>query len=142
MTRVMLFAAVAVLAAGAAHAAPAIGAGVYDNSLIIGVDPATGAVSGYFDMIQGGQPSFSCIFYLKGRLAGSSAAIDTYFPHDPKGDLIRGTLSAQGPDQVRLALPSERGGCANVWKFADKSEPADFELLGNARPWIAVRVVK
>jgi hypothetical protein len=142
MRRILFAAMTAALAAGAAQAAPAIGAGVYDNSLIIGVDPATGAVSGYFDMTQGGQPSFSCIFYLKGRLAGRAAIVDTFFPDDPKGDLIRGSLSAQGPDQVRLALPSEHGGCANVWQFADKTQPADFVLLGNARPWIAVRVVK
>ncbi|HXQ16382.1 MAG TPA: hypothetical protein VN814_17320 [Caulobacteraceae bacterium] len=139
----MLFAVVtaALAAAGAAHAAPAIGGGVYDNSLILGVDPATGAVSGYFDMSQGGQPSISCIFYLKGWLAGRSAAIDTFFPDDPKGDLIRGSLSAQGPGKVRLALPTEHGGCGNVWQFADQTQPADFALQG-ARPWTSVRVVK
>lgn len=123
-------------------AAPAIASGAYDNTLLIGVDPASGAVSGYFDMTQGGQPSFSCIFYLRGRLAGRAAAVDTFFPDDPKGDLIRGSLLAQGPGKLRLALPTEHGGCANVWQFADKSQPADFELQGAARPWIAVRVVK
>ena len=135
-------AAMASAVAPSVAAPPAIASGAYDNALLLGVDPATGAVSGYFDMSRGEQPSFSCIFYLKGRLAGRSAAVDTYFPDDPKGDLIRGSLSAQAAGKVRLALPTEHGGCANVWAFADKTQPADFELQGVARPWIAVRVVK
>ena len=92
-------------------------------------------------MTQGGQPSFSCIFYLKGRLAGTAAAVDTYFPDDAKGDLIRGSLAPQGAGKVRLALPEEHGGCGNVWRFADKSQPADFDLE-HAEPWTSVRVVK
>jgi hypothetical protein len=132
----------AALAACAGPAAAAPAAGVYDDTLLIGVDPATGAVSGYFDMSQGEQPSFSCTFYLRGRLSGRAVTVDTYFPDDPKGDLIRGSLRSLGPTKVRLALPAEHGGCANVWQFADKSQPADFELQGAARPWIAVRVVK
>jgi hypothetical protein len=138
----ILTAAMAGMAAGTAGAAPpTIASGAYDNTLLIGVDPATGAVSGYFDMTQGGQPSFSCIFYLKGRLAGPSASVATYFPDDPKGDLIRGTLSWQGAGKVRLALPTEHGGCGNVWQFADQTQPADFALQG-AKPWTSVRVVK
>jgi hypothetical protein len=139
--RSLMLAAV-VLAPAIAAAAPAgIASGAYDNTLLIGVDPATGAVSGYFDMTQGAQPSFSCVFYLRGRLAGGAAAVDTFFPDDPKGDLIRGSLRPQGPGKLRLTLPSEHGGCANVWRFADKTQPADFELQ-SARPWISVRVVK
>lgn len=139
--RALILAAIAALAGGAAYATPQIASGAYDNTLLIGVDPATGLVTGYFDMTQGGQPSFNCIFYLKGRLAGRSAAVDTFFPDDPKGELIRGSLTAVGEGQVRLALPSEHGGCANVWQFADQAQPADFTLQG-ARPWIAVRVVR
>jgi len=140
--RGLILAAVLVgLAPGmAAKAAPAIASGVYDNTLLIGVDPANGAISGYFDMARGEQPSFSCIFYLKGRIAGAAAAVSTYFPEDPKGDLIKGTLSAPGVGKVRVSLPSEHGGCASVWQFADQTQPADFELQ-KAQPWIAVRVV-
>jgi hypothetical protein len=138
----MLAAAMAGLAASASAAAPTIASGAYDNTLLLGVDPATGAVSGYFDMTQGSPaPVISCIFYLKGRIAGPRAAIDTFFPDDPKGDLIRGVLTSQGPGKVRLALPTEHGGCGNVWQFADATQPADFALQG-ARPWTAVRVVQ
>jgi hypothetical protein len=141
MRALMLAVVMAGFAPGVAGAAPAIASGAYDNTLLIGVDPATGAVSGYFDMTQGEQPSFSCIFYLKGRIAGGAAAVDTFFPDDPKGDLIRGSLMSPGPGKVSLTLPTEHGGCANVWHFADKTQPADFALQ-SARPWISVRVVK
>lgn len=143
MRRLLLAAVMAGLAAGTANAAPpTIASGAYDNTLLIGVDPATGAVSGYFDMTQGaGPPVISCSFYLKGHITGQRAAVDTFYPQDSKGDLIRGTLSAQGPGKVRLALPSEHGGCGNVWQFADASQPADFALQ-NARPWTSVRVVR
>jgi hypothetical protein len=129
-----------VLAATTSVAAP-IQSGAYDNTLLIGVDPVSGQVSGYFDMTQGDQPSFSCIFYLRGRLAGGTARVDTFFPNDRKGDLIAGALTARGAGKVRLALPSEHGGCGNVWQFADKDQPADFALQ-KAAPWVAVRVVK
>lgn len=137
--RLLLAALAACLLAGIADAAP-IASGAYDNTLLIGVDPASGAVSGYFDMTRGEQPSFSCIFYLKGRITGDAATVDTYFPDDPKEDLIKGTLSASVAGKVRVSLPTEHGGCANVWQFADKTQPADFALQ-SARPWIAVRVV-
>jgi hypothetical protein len=138
---VALALAASVAAAPIAGAAPsAVASGVYDNTLLLAVGPG-GEVSGYFDMSQPGPPSFSCIFYLKGRLAGAAAAVATYFPEDPKGDLIRGALTAIGPGQVRVALPTEHGGCGNLWQFADKSTPADFKLQ-QAEPWTAVRVVK
>ena len=126
---------------GLAGATPTIASGAYDNTLLIGVDPATSAVSGYFDMTRGGQPSFSCIFYLKGRLAGRMGKLATFFPGDPKGDLIAGALRSLGPGKLRLALATEHGGCANVWQFADMSQPADFALQ-QAQPWTSVRVVK
>jgi hypothetical protein len=139
--RALIVVLIAGLLGGAADAAPRIASGAYDNTLLIGVDPVSGAVSGYFDMTQGGQPSFSCIFYLKGRLAGGTAKVATFFPDDPKGDLIAGSLTSQGAGKVRVALPAEHGGCANVWQFADASQPADFALQ-KAQPWMSVRVVK
>jgi hypothetical protein len=139
--RPLILAAIAGLAASAAHAAPQVASGAYDNTLLVGVDPATGAVSGYFDMTQEGPPSVSCVFYLKGRLAGGAAKVATFFPDDPRGDLIAGSLTSQGGGKVRVALPTEHGGCGNVWQFADTSQPADFALQ-KAMPWRSVRVVK
>ncbi len=92
-------------------------------------------------MTQDGPPSISCIFYLQGKLAGAAAPVATYFPEDPKGDLIRGSLAAAGPGKVRITLPTEHGGCGNLWQFADKANPAEFTLQ-HAEPWTAVRVVK
>jgi hypothetical protein len=132
-----LAAAIAILPA-AAIAAPTLQSGVYDNTLILAVGPG-GAVSGYFDMTQGQQ--FSCIFYLRGHLAGNGAIIDSYFPGDPKGDHVAGRLEASAGGKVRAVLKSEHGGCGNVWHFADADNPADF-VLQTAQPWTSIRVVK
>jgi hypothetical protein len=140
--RGLILAVIVGLAAGAAQAAPQIASGAYDNTLLVGVDPTTGVVTGYFDMNQGDtEPSFSCIFYFKGRLVGGSANIESYFPDDPKGDLIHGVLTAKGPAQVRLTLQTEHGGCGQVFHFADADQPADF-VLPSAKPWTSVRVVQ
>jgi hypothetical protein len=120
-------------------AAPASGA--YEDGLLLGYDPATRVVTGYFSMEQGDPPTFSCIFFLKGTLAGSAAPITTYFPETPKDDVIKGQLLVGGPKAVTVRLPSEHGGCWNVWHFADKAQPADF-ALDKAAPWIAVAVVR
>jgi hypothetical protein len=130
-----------VLAASTAHAAPPIATGSYADAMLIGYDPASGALSGYFDMQRGDPPMFSCIFYLSGKLSGSAATIRTYFPQTPKDDLISGKLTLQNPKAFRVVLKSEHGGCANVESFADKTMPADFQL-DTAYPWTSVRVVK
>ncbi len=132
-------AGLAALAPLMAAAAPATGD--YDNGLMLGYDPASGVVSGYFSMTEDRPPVFSCLFAIRGKLAGASAAVDTYDPADPKGDLIRGTLSVEGKAKVRIVLPTDHGGCGNLWPFADQDNPADFDLA-TARPWTAVRVVK
>lgn len=139
-------AALAVAASGTAIAergssAPSsIRSGAYDNTLLLAVAP-DGRVSGYFQMTQPGPPAMACIFYLKGRIAGATATVATYFPEDPKGDLITGAIAATGPGKLRITLPQDHGGCGNVWQFADKDNPAEF-MLQHAEPWTAVRVVK
>lgn len=136
-----LAATLALLASPLRAAPPAIASGVYDNTLLLAAGP-NGQVTGYFDMTQPGPPAMSCIFYLKGELAGAAAAsVATYFPDDPKGDLITGALTSAGAGKARITLPQDHGGCGNVWSFADKDNPADFTLQ-RAEPWIAVRVVK
>jgi hypothetical protein len=124
----------------ASAAAPAV-SGAYDDAMLFAYNPATGEVSGYFDMTRGDQPSFSCIFYLHGKLAGRSAAIVTYFPETPKDDLIKGKLVLTDAKHFGVQLVSEHGGCGMVESFADPSQPANFELAA-AHPWGAVGVVK
>jgi hypothetical protein len=138
--RVGMIAGLALALAAPAVAAP-LATGEYDNTLLVAYDPASRLVTGYFDMVQDGPPVRSCIFYLKGKLAGSSARVDTFYPADPKGDLIRGVLTVLGRGKVRVALPTDHGGCGNVWSFSDKTAPSDFELQ-TAVPWTSVRVVK
>jgi hypothetical protein len=125
----------------AAAAEPGVVSGAYDDAMLIGYDRATRIVSGYFDMEQGGQPTFSCIFYLRGTLAGSTAKVATYYPETPADDLIKGELALQDAKHFQVTLPSEHGGCWNVEHFADKDQPARFELR-EARAWTAVAVVR
>lgn len=135
--------AAALLVSGPALAAPAtLSTGAYENTLLLGYDPATGLVTGYFNMVYPGPPEVSCAFYLKGKLAGAKAAIDTYYPDDPTGDLIKGTLSLQGRRTVGIALVDDHGGCGNVWQFADKTAPLSTFALDSAHAWTSVRVVK
>jgi hypothetical protein len=115
--------------------------GAYDDAMLVGYDPATKIVSGYFDMEQGGPPIISCIFYLRGTLAGSAAKVATYFPETPADDLINGKLALQDPKHFEVTLPTEHGGCANLEPFTDKDQPANFQL-GAAHPWTAVAVVR
>jgi len=129
------------LLAPIAASAATIGTGAYQDGLLLGYDPASHVVTGYFSMEQGLQPSFSCIFFLKGPLAGSGAAIDTYYPETPAEDRIAGRLTIEGPKAVLIRLPREHGGCWNVWHFADKDQPANF-TLDKAQPWIAVAVAR
>ena len=112
--------------------------GDYD-SLLIGVDPATQIVTGYFqDSTGAGQ--FSCIFYLAGKLHRPNTPIRTWFPETP-ADVITGTLVREGRGKFRVALSNDHGGCWNVRHFADKDQPAEFDLE-TAHPWISIAVVK
>jgi hypothetical protein len=129
------------LAPLSALAAPPVSAGAYNDAMLIGYDPATGIVRGYFDMQRGEQPSFSCIFYLHGKLAGSRAAIETFFPPTPKDEVIKGELDLTDASHFQVRLASEHGGCGMVESFADANQPASFDLA-TARPWVSVAVVK
>jgi hypothetical protein len=117
-----------------------IAGGVYSDGLIIGVDPATRIVSGYYSSQTGGG-QFSCIFYLTGKLRGPSSQISTYFPGTPTSDLIKGELRLETRQTFQVRLPSEHGGCWNVQHFADQAQPAAF-TLESAHPWTSVAVVK
>ena len=129
------------LAPCAARAADAgLAGGDYGDGLLIGFDPATSAVTGYFSMKTGGG-QFSCIFYLSGKLRGATAAIDTYFPETPAEDRIKGELAVEPSQGLRVSLPTEHGGCWNVQHFADKAQPAEFTLQA-AHPWTSVAVVQ
>jgi hypothetical protein len=129
-----------VLAAAPAHANDTgIASGVYDE-LLIGYDPATRAVSGYYSS-ETGEGQFSCIFYLSGKVSGAAAPISTYYPDEPKDDLIKGKLVAETRRKLHVRLPKEHGGCWNVMHFADAEQPAEFELQ-SAYPWTSIAVVK
>jgi hypothetical protein len=117
-----------------------IASGTYDYGLMIGFNPATQVVTGFFSDETGGG-NFTCTFYIKGTLSASETQIATYFPDSPVEDLIKGQLLQDGQSDIRIRLPSEHGGCWNVEHFADDTQPANF-TLSMAHPWVSVAVVK
>lgn len=117
----------------------AVISGDYGDGMLIGVDPATRIVSGYFQSETAGG-RFSCIFYLTGKLRGPDIAITTYFPMTPT-DMIEGVLVPESGNKFIVRLADDHGGCWNVQHFADKTEPAEF-YLQTAYPWIAIAVAK
>jgi hypothetical protein len=119
--------------------APTMVSGDYGDGMLIGVDPATQAVTGYFSAATG-QGQFSCIFYLTGKLGTSRIPVSTYFPGTP-AEKIKGDLVLKAPDSFTVRLSSEHGGCWNVEHFADASDPAEFTLAAK-HPWLSVAVVK
>jgi len=119
------------------------------GGLLLGYDPSTQVVSGYFQTGTGlsdpanadSGPQFSCIFYLKGKYLGDQATIETYDPGTPRDDLIRGTLTVRKDGSVKISLPEDHGGCAMAWSFAEDSPLTTFNLDA-ARPWTQIRVVR
>jgi len=125
--------------AAAAESALTIASGDYGDGMLIGFDPSTKAVRGYFSS-ETGQGRFNCIFYLKGRLSSSPASISTYFPETPN-DKINGKLLVKAHDSVLVRLSTEPGGCWNVLHFADDDQPAEFTLVAK-HPWVSIAVIK
>lgn len=108
-----------------AAAEPLPRSGVYD-SLTLAVEG--GAVSGVFAEERGGadgMPSFSCIFLLRGRLAGVRAEVETWFPGEP--ERIRGSL-AFTPEGAALTLAEDHGGWRRPsfsWKTMGRGCPSN-----------------
>lgn len=115
-----------------------VASGAY-GEMLIGFDPVSRIVTGYFHSQSGGG-QFSCIFYLTGRLSGSKALVSSYFPETP-AVAIKGELTLQADGDLRLRLASEHGGCWNVERFAADDQPADF-ALDTPRPWTSIAVVR
>jgi hypothetical protein len=113
--------------------------GDYGDGMLIAVNPATEAVTGYYsaDNING---QFSCIFYLTGKLGRSPVPVSTWFPETP-AEKITGKLFLEAPDRFKVRLSAEHGGCWNVTHFADDSSPAEFTLVAR-HPWLSIAVVK
>ena len=134
-----------VLSLSARADSPPFPAGVYAE-LMIGYDPDTKSVTGYFYSGTGlnsetSGPQFTCIFYIKGKYKEQPIEIETYFP-DTSHDKIFGRLTAAGP-VLSIMLQEEPHGCATAspYHFADKADRARLRL-DKAYPWTSVRVVQ
>jgi hypothetical protein len=113
--------------------------GDYGDGMLIALNPATQAVTGYYsaDNING---QFNCIFYLTGKLGKSPIPVSTWFPETP-AEKITGKLFLEAPGRFKVRLSAEHGGCWNVMHFADDSFPAEFTLVAR-HPWLSIAVIK
>jgi hypothetical protein len=135
----LTIASVAMPATAQQGAGADIASGDYGGELLVGVDPVSHIVSGYFQSSTG-NGLFNCIFYFSGKAGGSDVPIRSYFPETPE-EVIAGRLVKEANGGFQLRLVSEHGGCGNVQHFADKDQPAEY-TLDTAYPWISVTVVK
>jgi hypothetical protein len=125
---------------GSGHAAEVIPkSGDYDSELIVGCDPDTRSVDGYYRSETGGG-RFSCIFYFKGVMNGDSADVQSYFPGTPD-EKISGEVKFSASGEATISLSEDHGGCWNVQHFADKESPAKFTLSAE-HPWKTIKIIK
>ncbi|WP_156967129.1 hypothetical protein [Paraburkholderia ferrariae] len=118
---------------------PTMVSGDYGDGMLIGVNPATRAVTGYYSADNVNR-QFNCIFYLTGKLGKSPISVSTYFPEAP-ADKIKGKLFLEAPDKFKVRLSAEHGGCWNVMHFADDSYPAEFTVV-TKHPWLSIAVIQ
>ncbi|MBS1510147.1 MAG: hypothetical protein JST86_04855 [Bacteroidetes bacterium] len=120
-----------------------IHSGDYAMGLHLAYDSSKHFITGYFENYAGmdkttGQPMFSCIFYIKGKLENQQAVINTFYPGDKASESIGGTLHIAGDHSITIQLNKEHGGCWNIQQFSNK--PATF-ALDTKQNWIQVRFV-
>jgi hypothetical protein len=121
------------------------GSGFYDT-MVIGVNKEKGEVTGFFSESTGWDqqtkaPSFSCIFYIYGKLQGDAYQVTTWYPSH--NDYIKGKLKfvlVEGRREIDLKLDEEHGGCWNVRHFAKDADPMTLTLEKRG-DWISVKVV-
>ena len=120
----------------------------YYGSLRIGFNPDTRVITGFYENYTGWdegmqKPQFSCVFYLRGNIAGDPPyPITTWYPSDQPEEIIEGQLNVTQTSEdyfLSIHLNEEHGGCANVEHFADM-ESADFSM-DEQIPWREIRVV-
>lgn len=101
--------AVLLATCGAAAAEPAARSGNYE-SLTLAVSGS--AVAGVFAEQRGtadpGGPQFSCIFLMRGTLAGDGATVETWYPGEPERIAGRLDFTRGG---AALTLSENHGGC-------------------------------
>jgi len=112
--------------------------GDYNGELKLAYDKTTKQVTGFYDSSTGvdkqtGNPKFTCVFYIEGKLLKNKATIESYYPLDTT--IIRGELIVDAKE-IKIHLDSEHGGCWNVQPFTDGS--ATFSM-DESKQWIQVR---
>ena len=130
---------IAVLGAAASPDAEALVSGT-SYQLVLGVDPETKVITGYYESYTGRNAQFSCIFFLRGEAKGEPPyRVRTWYPADEDdSDAIDGEIWPED-DGVMVQLKEEHGGCWNVQHFADEGGTGFASWEKGA--WRGVRVV-
>lgn len=119
--------------------------GVYQE-LTLGVDPAQGALTGYFKEIYDppNLPHVECSFYLYGKKEGGHYMVQAWSPEDKKSIVTKGELSFFSADNskpsVLLRLEKLDRDCTALKPNLAKGQGAFFDLKTNG-DWKEVRMV-
>lgn len=121
--------------------------GTYESGLKLSLDNNTHIATGFFENYSGWdektkRPTFSCIFYLHGRIKGRISKIETYFPDDSSKDLITGTIEIIDSITVKIKLRKDHGGCWNIQKFTGEAVDAVEFRIENKANWVQIRYVR
>jgi hypothetical protein len=135
---ILLACAATIAAASPLSAAPLARSGSYDALTLAVVDDAIGGT--FYDARgrgPGGEPQFTCIFMLRGKLDGNSAKIDTWVPGEKEH--IAGELIFE-EDDAKIKLTEDHGGClATDGDMVHQFYKAIFEK--EATGWLGVAMV-
>lgn len=136
---VRCLAAAGALWSAAAAADPAARSAVY-GSLTLVADGK--AVAGVFAEQRGmdgpgGAPQFSCLFLLRGELAGDRARVETWFPGE--AERIAGELVFRA-DGAALTLRADHGGCG-MTTGSMVGQPYEMARDEEGSGWVGVALV-
>jgi len=147
MKKTLLFTCSAILycAAATQTQAAASASGIYQQ-LILGIDPANGAVTGYYSEIDEppNRPRSECSFFLSGKSQGDHYAIQAWQPGKAKSGATGGELQifSGGKDgsSVRLKLDKLSRDCTALNPKLGKAEGALLDKNKDGA-WTEVRMV-
>lgn len=116
-------------------------AGYYGGAIVIGIDPRSRVLTGYFEQYRLPDPRthhymFSCLFAIYGKPDKNGYKIITWYPGEPGRIGGRISFNATG---LRLKLDDEPPGCMNV--APDDFAHGEYFEIDRAATFLAVRLV-
>lgn len=129
------------------HAGPAATHGTSGSyaPLLVGIDPATGTLTGFFASHTGWDeerqaPKFHCVFALHGRYVDGVYQVQTWYPGTT--EVVSGIITFSYADRqwrLHMQLTDTHGGCWNAYRL--DTQQGNAFTRDTAGAWLAVRVV-